>query len=163
MTRRCAYHVLGLVLTAAISARAAEPVSSLNPLRLIDKGDLKAFVEAPLFNPMRRLPAVVAPLAVPITTPTDTAEPPPNVHLLGIVQGASDVALVRGPDNKTVMLASGDHVSGWDVIVRPPNGLRLYKGRRVFDYAIFAATGPSAGPLAAPAPPAAAVLDGTNR
>ena len=145
MSRHRVYLAIALT-TVAPTARAADPAApqaSLNPLRALDKQDLKAFVEAPLFDPARRLPAVFAPDVVPIAIPIDTVEPPPNVHLLGIVHGAKDVALVRGADNKTLMLSSGDLVGGWDVAVLPPNNIRLSKGRRAFDYAIFASNGAS--------------------
>ena len=165
MIRLPACLAIGLLAAAAL-ARAAEappPVASLNPLRSLDKGDLKAFVEAPLFDPARRLPAVFAPVAMPVMLPTDTIEPPPNVRLLGIVRGAKDVALVRGPDNRTSMLSSGDRIGTWDVSVLPPNGIRLSKGRRAFDYAIFAANGTAGGPVAAAAPEPATMVDGRAR
>ena len=142
------------VLAIGLPARAAEPEAPLNPLHSLDKSDLKAFVEQPLFDPARRLPAIFAPVGIPM--PTNAIEPPPNVRLLGLVHGATDVALVRGLDNKTSMVSTGDLLGGWTVAVMPPNGLRLTKGHRAYEYTIFAAMG---GPMAVTADPPAESIE----
>jgi hypothetical protein len=138
------------VLPAMATRVLAADGSSPNPLRSLDKTRLKAFVEAPLFDPTRRLPPPVAVLAAPPPPPVVTTEdPPPNLHLLGVIQGAHDIAIVRrGDDPKTETLSSGDHVGPWEVTVLPTVGIRLTSGTRAFDYALFTKAGAPTDPTA---------------
>ena len=155
----------GLSAIAAIlmvsSVRAAEPTDAMaspNPLALLSKSSLKAFVEKPLFDPARSLP-VVPPLVV-MTAPVNIQppEPPPILHLLGVIEGENAIAIARGPDMKTLMLHSGDHIGAWSVLVMP-NGLRLSNGGRVSEYGLFTnanGKGVTPGPMPALEPAAGA-------
>jgi hypothetical protein len=123
----------------------------LNPLRQIAEDHLKAFVEAPLFDPTRRLPPPAVIVAPPPPLPVVVQEePPPNLHLLGVLQGDHDIAIVRnGDDPKTSTVSSGDHIGAWTVTILATAGVRLSNGSKVVEYALFAKPGDSAGSGAA--------------
>lgn len=133
---------LAFVLLAGSLAHAGQNPNgdavhaSINPLRALDKASFKSFVERPLFDPARRLPP---PFAAMVSQPAAAPpEPPPNVHLLGVIQGKIDLAIVGQDGNtKTQMLSSGDHIGDWQVTVLPSVGLRLRNAERVVDYGLF--------------------------
>jgi hypothetical protein len=153
-TRTNALRMLGaLALILAfddVTARAeATSDTSLNPLATtLEKAKLRSFLEAPLFDPSRRLPPVEAPIvAPPPPPPIVRVEPPPRVHLLGVIQGKPTVAFVKlGDDARTMTLQGGDHLSDWAVTILPAS-IRLRNGSRAFDYALFSKGGMAAGPV----------------
>ena len=144
--RRCVLAVV-LCVPAAVPSGAAlaqdAKTLSLNPMTSYPKAKLKSFVEAPLFDPSRRLPP--APVAFQPMQPALAVEQPPALQLIGVIQGANAVAIVRNA-GKTDVLHTGDHLGGWTVEVLPL-GLRVRSGLRVYDYAMFKLRG-QAGPLA---------------
>lgn len=142
-----------LVVTLQLASAHADGGTGrawLNPMNSVDKTRLNHFVEEPLFDPARKLQPVVAPVVYEPPPPAPPPPPtPPNLHLLGVIQGVRDVAIVRQDEAKTLLLHSGDVIDGWKVEVLP-TGLRLHEGTRAFDFALFkAGSGASAGPVAA--------------
>lgn len=149
--RRMAVSLASGLFVFAISPVAAQhgEAPSLNPLQVLDKATLKGFLEQPLFDPSRRLPPVArAAVVVVARSAPPSVEPPPVLHLLGVIHGQRDMAIVhRDNDEKTVVLHTGDLLGAWRVTVLPPVGVRLRDGDRAFDYALFGKTGASAGPV----------------
>jgi hypothetical protein len=126
----------------------------LNPLRQISKERLTSFVQAPLFDPARRLPIPAAMIPLPQPPPPAPVvileDPPPNLHLLGVLQGDRDIAIIRdGDDPKTSTVSSGDHIKEWTVTILTTPGIQLSNGPRVFEYLLFAKPRNSEIPAAA--------------
>lgn len=140
---------LGLALLVVFAARSVaasgEGPPSLNPMAAFPKAELKAFVNAPLFDPTRRLPPPAP--AMPVLPPpvVATVEQPPAVELVGVIQGAQPEAIVQD-GGRTTVLHTGDRLGNWFAEVLP-TVLRLHSGLRAYDYAMFQVNGHS-GPLA---------------
>lgn len=152
--RRLAVSVaIGALLGSAVFARAEDaaplPKPSLNPLGALAKTSFTGFIEKPLFDPTRRLPPpvpVVQEVVQVAVAPPPPPENPPNLHLLGIIQGEHNIAVVhRGEDTKTEMFSDGDTIDGWEVVVPPGLGVQLRKGDRVVDLKLFGVDAPTGG------------------
>ena len=152
--------LVGLASPAGAGESSKAPISG-NPLASLDKGGLKDFVEKPLFDPSRSVPVVMPFVATAPPVYTVPPEPPPSLHLLGVIEGENAMAIARGPDMKTLMLHSGDRIGAWSVLVMP-NGIRLSNGDRTSDYGLFT-SGSGKGVTPGPMPslePAAGVSPG---
>ncbi|MCW6508822.1 hypothetical protein [Lichenifustis flavocetrariae] len=114
---------------------------SANPMRAISKDHLSGFRQRPLFNPARAeppAPAAVPEPVAPASAPPPPQEPPPPIHLVGIINGAQNLAIIRlETGGKTSVVSTGDRIGAWTVTVLP-TGLRLRNDQRNADFALFA-------------------------
>ncbi len=138
MSARRSLAFAALLLSALVLPRDGsaqdDPARSLNPLASIDRATVKGFVEKPLFEPSRRPPAALAPLA----EPPPVAVPPPPLRLIGIIEDSRSLSAIvhRGDTNATETLHTGDHIGAWTIEVMPAT-LRAASGGRAFEYAMF--------------------------
>ena len=136
------------VFAQQVVAPDARMDESLNPLRRLGIDQFNAFVVAPLFDPARQLPLVSSAASIPALI---SDEPPPALHLIGIIHGAQDVAVIRSDDDgKTTMLSTGEHLGPWQVTVLPTIGMQLKNGARAYEYTLFATAGASPMPVVIP-------------
>lgn len=129
-------YVLAAALCASPGAVQARDTRafSLNPVASYPKAKLKSFVQAPLFDPSRRLPEVLS-VPQPSRPVLVVIEPAPAIQLVGVIQGAKDVAIIKNI-SKTEMLHTGDRLGEWTAEVLPL-GLRMRNGTRAYDYVLF--------------------------
>lgn len=147
------------LLSSGMNRVAAQDAKSLNPVKGVEKASLRSFLQRPLFDPSRRAPVPV-PRLVEVRASV-VEEPPPSIHLLGVIRGIRDMAVVRrSGEKKTAILRSGDYVGKWIVTVVPPIGVRLRCGDRAFEYTLFASLKSGPAPVAlAPGPVATGPTD----
>lgn len=138
--------LLGLGAATAGEASAEEPAAAasgrLNPLSTLDRAELKAFLDKPLFAPSRQAPRI-APAEPPPPVVASAAPPPeepPNIRLTGIVEGsATPMAILERLNAKTTSTVRlGDLVDGWLVASIDAMGIKLTNGDREQEYRLFA-------------------------
>ena len=132
------HRALAALLLPTVAMAQDLPPHPLNPLATLDEATMKAFVERPLFEPLRRPPIPAAPLAIQLPPPAPVVEHPPMLRLIGIVEGSHSLSAIvhRDDTNATETLRSGDRIGSWTIEVMP-GALRAVNGDRAFDYAIF--------------------------
>lgn len=136
--------LVGLVgWTGSCLAAGRPSAPSLNPMATYPKAELKSFVDAPLFDPARRLPPPTV-VAAPLPPAPVLAVQPPALELVGVIQGERAEAIIQD-GGRTHVVRTGDHLGDWFVEVLPTT-LRLHSGLRAFDYDMFREGG-QAGPV----------------
>jgi len=103
----------------------ASAAATGNPLADVDKADLSATVERPLFAPQRSRPPVAAEEHEEVAAPPPP--PPPSYELLGVVthDGRAIALLSRAEDGTSFRVEVGDTVGGWQVSSVEPKSVRL--------------------------------------
>lgn len=138
------------VMADGISTEAG---SAPNPLRSVDKSVLTGFRQHPLFEPLRQeaMPPEQPAPSTPLENPPPQPEPPPSLHLVGMVNGMQNLAIVRlDSATSTTVLSTGDKVGRWIATVTS-TGLSLRDQERVVTFSLFAGSG-HAGAAASSAP-----------